>query len=118
MILFLLFSLSDWKTTKQQHSSINPRAQIFLFSATFPERVVKFAEAVAPGAAWIRVKPDDLTLDNIHQFSMAAPDESAKFNLLADLYSLMDVGQSIIFVHVYHFMWAVNFGWLWHLTWI
>lgn len=79
--------------------SINPKAQILLFSATFPERVVKFSEAVAPKAVWIKVKTEELSLDNIHQFYMEAANEAAKFDILTNLYTIMDVGQSIIFVH-------------------
>jgi ATP-dependent RNA helicase DDX19/DBP5 len=72
---------------------------VLLFSATFPERVVRFSEAVAPKAIWIKVKTEELSLDNIHQFYMKAKDEANKFEILVNLYSIMDVGQSIIFVH-------------------
>ena len=81
------------------HSSINPHAQILLFSATFPEKVIRFSDAVAPKAIWIKVATEELSLDNIHQFYMAAKDEAQKYDILVNLYSIMDVGQSIIFVH-------------------
>jgi len=78
---------------------INPRAQILLFSATFPERVVKFAEVVAPRAVWMRVKTEELSLDNIHQFYMDCKSETQKYQVLTDIYTFLTMGQSIIFVH-------------------
>lgn len=43
---------------------------MLLFSATYPERVRKFATKVAPNATKIVVKKEALTLDNIAQFYM------------------------------------------------
>lgn len=73
--------------------------QVLLFSATFPPRVRQFADAVAPRAARIIVKTEDLTLKGIKQFVMDFAKESDRYRMLLDLYGLLDIGQSIIFVH-------------------
>jgi len=79
--------------------SLNAKTQILLFSATFPERVITFSDTVAPRAVWIRVKTEELSLDNILQYFMRCPTEKDKFNILTDIYSFADVGSCIIFVH-------------------
>lgn len=72
--------------------------QMLLFSATYPQRVRKFAAAVAPSAARITIKREDLTLDNIYQFTMVVNSEPEKFDTLTNIYGLLNIGQSIIFV--------------------
>ncbi|KAJ1856997.1 RNA helicase required for poly(A+) mRNA export [Coemansia sp. RSA 486] len=72
--------------------------QIILFSATFPENVRSFTQRFAPGANEIRLKATELTVDGIKQFYMDCKDVQHKFEVLSELYSLMTVGQSIIFV--------------------
>lgn len=73
--------------------------QVLLFSATFPPRVRQFAEAVAPRAARIIIKTEELSLDGIKQFVMDFPREGDRYRTLTDLYGLLNIGQSIIFVH-------------------
>ncbi|KAJ2307586.1 RNA helicase required for poly(A+) mRNA export [Coemansia sp. RSA 2706] len=72
--------------------------QIVLFSATFPDNVRKFTERFAPDANEIRLKATELTVEGIKQFYMDCKNNQHKFEVLSELYSLMTVGQSIIFV--------------------
>jgi ATP-dependent RNA helicase DDX19/DBP5 len=72
--------------------------QIVLFSATFPERVRKFADRFAPNANQISLKQEELSVEGIKQFYMDCNDEAHKYDVLVALYSLLTIGQSIIFV--------------------
>ncbi|KAJ2853338.1 RNA helicase required for poly(A+) mRNA export, partial [Coemansia asiatica] len=77
---------------------VHSDCQIILFSATFPEQVRTFTQRFAPEANEIRLKATELTVDGIKQFYMDCKDAQHKFEVLSQLYSLMTVGQSIIFV--------------------
>ncbi|GAA6006424.1 hypothetical protein JCM10207_004929 [Rhodosporidiobolus poonsookiae] len=72
--------------------------QIVLFSATFAEHVRTFAVRFAPGANEIRLKQEELSLDAIKQFFMDCDNEQHKYEVLVELYNLLTIGQSIIFV--------------------
>ncbi|KAM0793226.1 RNA helicase required for poly(A+) mRNA export [Microbotryomycetes sp. NB124-2] len=72
--------------------------QIVLFSATFAEAVRNFAVRFAPNANEIRLKQEELSLDAIKQFFMDCEDEEHKYEVLVELYNLLTIGQSIIFV--------------------
>ncbi|KAK4054886.1 RNA helicase required for poly(A+) mRNA export [Microbotryomycetes sp. JL201] len=81
--------------------------QIILFSATFADAVRKFAVSFAPNANEIRLKQEELTVDAIKQFFMGkspslfreyCEDEEHKYEVLVELYNLLTIGQSIIFV--------------------
>ena len=74
--------------------------QILLFSATFPEGVVKFASRFAPNANQITLKHDELTVEGIKQIYLDCDGEEAKYEVLVKLYGLMTIGSSIIFVKV------------------
>ncbi|KAJ2081565.1 RNA helicase required for poly(A+) mRNA export [Coemansia sp. RSA 988] len=72
--------------------------QVVLFSATFPEVVRAFTKRFAPDSNEIRLKATELTVEGIKQFYMDCKSVPHKFEVLSELYSLMTVGQSIIFV--------------------
>ncbi|KAL8720551.1 MAG: hypothetical protein Q9225_002597 [Loekoesia sp. 1 TL-2023] len=75
-----------------------PNIQIVLFSATFPNYVVKYAETFAPNANQITLKHEELTVDGIKQLYIECASEQAKYDCLVRLYGLMTIGSSIIFV--------------------
>ncbi|KAJ1954991.1 DEAD-domain-containing protein [Linderina pennispora] len=83
-------------------NSIPKDCQVVLFSATFPEKVRTFANRFAPQANEIRLKATELTVDGIKQFYMDCKSVEHKVEVLAELYSLMTIGQSIIFVKTRH----------------
>jgi len=73
--------------------------QILLFSATFDELTRKFSKVVAPHAVEIMVKTEELSLDGIKQYFMNCSNEQDKYKALTEIFSLLEIGQSIIFVH-------------------
>jgi len=72
--------------------------QILLFSATFPDEVMSFAHQFSPQANEMRLKRDELTVSGIKQMFMDCPNEGGKYDILCQLYGLMTIGSSIIFV--------------------
>ena len=59
-----------------------------------------FANKFAPQANEIRLRQEELSVEGIKQFYMDCKDESHKYNVLVELYSLLTIGQSIIFCKV------------------
>lgn len=72
--------------------------QLVLFSATFPENVWEFALRFAPDANSIALKQDEVSVDTIKQFYMDCMSEEHKAETLCNIYGLLTIGQSIIFV--------------------
>ncbi|RCK57792.1 ATP-dependent RNA helicase DBP5 [Candida viswanathii] len=72
--------------------------QLVLFSATFPTEVRNYAEKVVPNANSIELKQEDLNVDGIKQLYMDCDSEKHKFEVLCELYGLLTIGSSIIFV--------------------
>lgn len=72
--------------------------QVLLFSATFPEKVMRYAEKFAPNANQMRLRQQELTVRGISQMYMDCPSETEKYDVLCKLYGLMTIGSSVIFV--------------------
>ncbi|EWC46579.1 ATP-dependent RNA helicase DBP5 [Drechslerella stenobrocha 248] len=72
--------------------------QVLLFSATFPPKVVEYADKFAPNANKLTLKQEELTVDGIKQLYMDCEGEEEKYQIILKLYELMVIGQSIIFV--------------------
>ncbi|KAI9754950.1 MAG: RNA binding protein snu13 [Chaenotheca gracillima] len=79
-------------------STIAKTAQILLFSATFPDQVVRYADKFAPNANQITLKHEELTVEGIKQLYLDCSGEQDKYDVLVKLYGLMTIGSSIIFV--------------------
>jgi ATP-dependent RNA helicase DDX19/DBP5 len=77
-----------------------PTTQILLFSATFPEKVLHFAQKFSPNANMITLKSSQLTVRGIQQMFIDCPTEQEKYDILVKLYGLLTTGSSIIFVKV------------------
>ena len=86
--------------TVQIKKKLPKSTQILLFSATFDDATRKFSKVVAPNAVEIMVKTEELSLDGIKQYFMDCKDEADKYKALTEIFSLLEIGQSIIFVHV------------------
>ena len=78
----------------------NHPVQIILFSATFPDQVRSFASKFAPNANKIELQKEELSVEGIRQFYMDCKNEEHKYDILVSLYSLLTIGQSIIFCQV------------------
>ena len=83
--------------TLRVKNSMPKTCQIVLFSATFPGHVRTFAGKFAPAANEIKLKEEELSVEGIKQFYMDCKNEDHKYDVLVDLYSLLTIGQSIIF---------------------
>ncbi|KAI5963387.1 DBP5 [Candida theae] len=73
-------------------------AQLVLFSATFPVQVRKYAERFVPNANSLELKQEELNVSGIKQLYMDCNSEEHKFEVLCELYGLLTIGSSIIFV--------------------
>ncbi|KAF5964744.1 ATP-dependent RNA helicase DBP5 [Fusarium bulbicola] len=71
--------------------------QVLLFSATFPENVMKYASKFAPNAHSLKLQRSELTVKGISQMFIDCPDDNTKYDILCKLYGLMTIGQSVIF---------------------
>lgn len=78
--------------------SIPNNAQLVLFSATFPDEVRVYAEKFVPHANLLELKQEELNVDGIKQLYMDCNSEQHKFEVLCELYGLLTIGSSIIFV--------------------
>jgi len=74
--------------------------QIVLFSATFPEHVVKYATAFAVNANQMTLRHEDLTVEGIKQIYLDCNSDEDKYDVLVKFYGLLTIGSSIIFVKV------------------
>jgi ATP-dependent RNA helicase DDX19/DBP5 len=61
---------------------------------------MKFAQKFSPKANEIKLKHEELTVAGIQQMFLDCPSEDAKYDILVQLYGLMNIGSSIIFVKV------------------
>lgn len=72
--------------------------QILLFSATFPDEVLSYAEQFSPNASQIKLKRDELNVAGIKQMFIDCPSDEEKYRTIVQLYGMLTVGSSIIFV--------------------
>lgn len=81
--------------------SLLPREiQVLLFSATFPDKVMRYADQFAPKAIKMTLAAGEQTVKGISQMYMDCPSEKDKYDILCKLYGLMTIGSSVIFVKV------------------
>ncbi|KAJ0427063.1 ATP-dependent RNA helicase dbp5 [Aspergillus carlsbadensis] len=72
--------------------------QVVLFSATFPTHVHQYASKFAPSANELTLQHEELTVEGIKQLYLDCSSEEDKYKTLVQLYGLLTVGSSIIFV--------------------
>ncbi len=72
--------------------------QTVLFSATFPQQVLGFADQFAPRANTITLERTQLTVKGIKQMYLDVSQDSDKYDALIRFYGLMTIASSIIFV--------------------
>ncbi|KAL4418934.1 hypothetical protein ABPG77_009114 [Micractinium sp. CCAP 211/92] len=84
----------------KQLRAANPQIQILLFSATFNERVKRFAQKIVPDANQVFIPKEELSLDVIKQYRVYCPRGADKVAVLKDMiFPLCEkLGQTIIFV--------------------
>ncbi|QPG76654.1 RNA helicase required for poly(A+) mRNA export [Brettanomyces nanus] len=72
--------------------------QLALFSATFAEEVKRYAKKFVPNANTLELKHEELNVKAIKQLYMDCNSEDHKFECLCELYGLLTIASSIIFV--------------------
>ncbi|KAL3476891.1 P-loop containing nucleoside triphosphate hydrolase protein [Aspergillus californicus] len=72
--------------------------QVVLFSATFPTHVHQYASKFAPHANELTLQHEELTVEGIKQLYLDCGSDEDKYRTLVQLYGLLTVGSSIIFV--------------------
>ncbi|CCH63087.1 hypothetical protein TBLA_0J00890 [Henningerozyma blattae CBS 6284] len=72
--------------------------QLVLFSATFDEKVKTYAKRVVPNANVLELQNNEVNVSAIKQLYMDCNNENHKFEVLCELYGLLTIGSSIIFV--------------------
>lgn len=72
--------------------------QLVLFSATFPDAVREYAKRVVPNANTLELQRNEVNVSAIKQLYMDCNDENHKYEVLCELYGLLTIGSSIIFV--------------------
>ncbi|KAJ8504379.1 hypothetical protein OPV22_005265 [Ensete ventricosum] len=75
------------------------RVQVGLFSATMPPEALDITKKFMEKPVRILVKRDELTLEGITQYYVNVEKDEWKFDTLCDLYELVAIGQSVIFVN-------------------
>jgi len=73
---------------------------MLLFSATYDQEVMKFAEEIIPNALTLRLRKEEESLENIKQYYVHCRNENEKYNAITNIYSVITIGQAIIFCHV------------------
>lgn len=82
---------------KRVRASLPREIQVCLFSATFPDHVLRFADQFAPKANKLTLKHEELTVEGIKQFFFDCDSEETKYDTLVKFYGLLTISSSIIF---------------------
>ncbi|KAF7242220.1 ATP-dependent RNA helicase DDX25 [Varanus komodoensis] len=77
--------------------ALSPDCQMLLFSATFEDPVLWFAQRIVPEPNIIKLRREELTLDNIRQYYFECENKEDKYKALCNIYGSITVGQAIIF---------------------
>jgi translation initiation factor 4A len=77
----------------------NPRLQNVILSATMSPEVLEITEKFMQDPVRILVKNEELTLEGIKQFYVNIENENWKLDTLCDLFDVVSVAQSVIFVN-------------------
>jgi len=73
--------------------------QLMLFSATFDQDVLEFAECIIENPLKFTLSRSEEVLSNVTQFYSDCKDDNGKYTALADIFGNVLIGQTIIFVH-------------------
>ncbi|KAK7066548.1 ATP-dependent RNA helicase ddx25 [Halocaridina rubra] len=83
-------------TSVRIHKQLPSTCQMMLFSATYDDEVVAFAEAIIPNPVTIRLRRDEETLENIRQMYVECHGSDEKYEAIANIYTI-PVGSSMFF---------------------
>ena len=78
---------------------IPTETQICLFSATLPPEVLELTDKFMKDPVKILVDKEQLTLEGIQQFYVNVKHSDWKYDVIADLYDIINVGQCIVYIN-------------------
>uniref|UniRef100_A0A6C0BSJ4 Helicase n=1 Tax=viral metagenome TaxID=1070528 RepID=A0A6C0BSJ4_9ZZZZ len=79
--------------------SISKKCQICLFSATLPDDILDLTHKFMNNPQKILIKNEELTLEGIQQFYVKVKDNNWKYDIITDLYDVINVNQCIIYIN-------------------
>ncbi len=74
-------------------------AQICLFSATLPDDILELTDKFMNEPEKILIKNEELTLEGIQQFYISVQKSEWKYDIITDLYDIINVNQCIIYIN-------------------
>tara|TARA_B100001093_G_scaffold477846_1_gene505496 strand:- start:596 stop:1729 length:1134 start_codon:yes stop_codon:yes gene_type:complete len=74
-------------------------AQICLFSATLPDDILELTDKFMNEPEKILIKNEELTLEGIQQFYICVQKSEWKYDIITDLYDIINVNQCIIYIN-------------------
>lgn len=89
-----------YTTIENIKNRLLPKTQRIFFSATFNDDVVEEAKRFMDNPMVIRIRDEELSLDNIRHFWMQVRNREEKLQAMKLIYNAMTVGQSIVFCRV------------------
>ncbi|RWS08589.1 DEAD-box helicase Dbp80-like isoform X1 [Dinothrombium tinctorium] len=81
------------------HKALPNDCQMMLFSATYDQPVMDFAEMIVSNPVIIRLKREEESLENINQYYVECANDSEKYRALANIFGTISMGQAFIFCH-------------------
>jgi len=81
------------------HKHLNADCQMLLFSATYNQEVMDFAENIVSNPVVIKLRREEESLDNIKQYYVYCETIEAKYRSIRNIYGTITIGQAIIFCH-------------------
>jgi len=79
------------------HKNLGKHCQMLLFSATYDQAVMDFAENIVTNPVTIKLRREEESLDNINQVYVDCPTPEAKFRSIENIYGVVTIGQAMIF---------------------
>lgn len=81
------------------HKQLPKDCQMMLFSATYDQEVMDFAELIVSNPVIIRLRREEESLENIKQFYVVCKSMEEKYSALSNIYGVISIGQAIVFCH-------------------
>ncbi|ESN90161.1 hypothetical protein HELRODRAFT_104410 [Helobdella robusta] len=106
-IVVFVLDEADVMIDKQGHqdqsvrirNQLRPNCQMLLFSATYDEEVMKFANQIISDPMVIRLRREEESLENIKQYYIECQSDEDKYRALSNIYSAISIGQCMVFCH-------------------
>jgi len=81
------------------HKNLSPDCQMLLFSATYDQAVMDFAENIVSNPVTIKLRREEESINNIKQYYVNCETPEAKYRSIANIYGVITIGQAMIFCH-------------------